>query len=309
MARQPDAGVLVANAPCSYGAFEITVGVDPRVPDAKEMLDRVAGAGYSGIDLGPVGYLGTSSDLGKRLSSRNLVLAGGYVPLPFSDPEALEAELNYLDSLLDIFDSCDAGPVPPRPTLADAGSADRRAAPGQAWRRKDLGLDDDGWKRFASGVARAVDRCRLRDYEPTFHHHLGTYVEAPWEVERVLELTDVSLCLDTGHLFAGGGDPVTGLRDWSDRVNHVHIKDAHRRVLDQIVADGAPVEEIWRRRAFCALGTGDASANEVVITIAAIGYSGWLVVEQDIFPDRPGFAAQAAADQVANRVWLRERGL
>jgi hypothetical protein len=32
-------------------------------------------------------------------------------------------------------------------------------------------------------------------------------------------------------------------------------------------------------------------------------------VEQDIFPDRPGFAEQARADQVANRAWLGERGL
>ena len=43
----------VANAPCSYGAFEETIGFDPSVPEALRILDDVSNAGYSGIDLGP----------------------------------------------------------------------------------------------------------------------------------------------------------------------------------------------------------------------------------------------------------------
>src|SRR5262249_2359242 len=56
-------GITVANAPVSYGAFELTVGRDPNVPDGLRVLDQVAGAGYAGIDLGPVGYLGTGEEL------------------------------------------------------------------------------------------------------------------------------------------------------------------------------------------------------------------------------------------------------
>src|SRR5213075_1319112 len=58
--RPPDARgvIVVANAPVSYGAFELTVGIDPNVPDGVQVLDEVAAAGYGGIDLGPVGYLG-----------------------------------------------------------------------------------------------------------------------------------------------------------------------------------------------------------------------------------------------------------
>ena len=53
--------VVVANAPVSYGAFEITVGVDPHVPDPVTLLDWVSAAGYKGIDLGPIGYLVSSA--------------------------------------------------------------------------------------------------------------------------------------------------------------------------------------------------------------------------------------------------------
>src|SRR5205085_8096955 len=59
--------VAVANAPCSYGAFEITVGLDPNVPDALTVLDEVTTAGYSGLALGPLGYLGLGHQLVPRL--------------------------------------------------------------------------------------------------------------------------------------------------------------------------------------------------------------------------------------------------
>ncbi len=64
--------ITVANAPCSFGAFELTVGINPNVPDPVELLDQVAGTGYAGIDLGPAGYLGLGEELHERLTSRGL---------------------------------------------------------------------------------------------------------------------------------------------------------------------------------------------------------------------------------------------
>ena len=84
-------GIIVANAPVSYGAFEVTVGIDPNVPDAAMVLDEVADAGYAGIDLGPVGYLGDRASLANALESRGLILSGGFFELPFSDPAAMPA--------------------------------------------------------------------------------------------------------------------------------------------------------------------------------------------------------------------------
>jgi inosose dehydratase len=303
--------IAVANAPVSYGAFEVTVGHDPDVPDGVRVLDQVAEAGYAGIDLGPVGYLGTRERLGELLAERGLGLAGAYLELPYADPGALEEALPSLDELLGTFDTVRSylpGP-PPRPTLADAGSRERRSRPFRSAAERSLGLDAEGWRRFASGLARVVDRCRDRGYEPTFHPETGTYVEAPWEIEQVLDRSDIGLCLETGHMMLGGGDPVAMLRDWGERVNHVHLKDATLSVRDQIVADGAQATEIWSREAFCVLGGGDLDVDAVLDGLRGMSFGGWLVVEQDILPRSAARFARAAEEQRLNREFLAARGL
>jgi inosose dehydratase len=305
------AGITVANAPVSYGAFELTVGIDPATPDGLHVLDEVAAAGYAGIDLGPVGYLGSGSELADRLAERGLGLAGAYLELPFSQAEALTGVLPDLDALLDTFDAV-AGRLPgpsPHPTIADAGAPARRARPGRAQADPSIGLDADGWARFASGLALVLRRCRDRGYEPTFHNETGTYVEAPWEIERMLELSDAQLCLDTGHYLVGGGDPVEAACAWAGRINQLHVKDASRAIVEAIVVDGDPVEAVWSREAFPPLGKGDVDVDGVLAVLRDTGWSGWLVVEQDTLPRTPERFAQAAADQRANRQFLHARGL
>jgi inosose dehydratase len=304
MITRPVSPIRVANAPCSYGAFEITVGRLPNVPDATVVLPAMADAGYEGTELGPPGYLGEGDLLRSRLDQAGLELVGGYVPIRFSEPDVLEDDLAGLAATLDAFDA--AGARRARPVFADGGSPERAARPGAAATDRSVGLDDDGWRHFSDGVAQAAERSRSRGYEPTFHHHTATYVEAPWEIERMLELTDVGLLLDTGHLALGGGDPVQGLRDWRDRIDHVHVKDYDRSILKQVLADRAGMEEAWRRRVFCELGTGDVDLDAFFRELESSGYGGWLVVEQDLIPAPDEDASAAIAAQARNRRWLRD---
>jgi inosose dehydratase len=296
--------IRVANAPCSYGAFEVTVGVLPNVPGPDEVLRAIADAGYEGTELGPPGYLGRGETLHERLERFELALAGGYIPIRFSEPESWEEDLAAMAATLDLFDAADGRGA--RPVLADAGSADRLANPGRAASDPALGLDERGWRRLADGVRRATELTRSRGFEPTFHHHTATYVEAPWEIERLLELTDVGLLLDTGHLALGGGDPNQALRDWSDRIDHVHVKDVRKSVLEEVIADRADMVEAWRQGVFCELGSGDVDLEAFVSGLGTSGYAGWLVVEQDRIPAPGEDPAEAAGAQARNRRWLAE---
>lgn len=268
------------------------------------MLAAIADAGYEGTELGPPGYLGERDNLRHRLEEHSLALVGGYIPIRFSEPQHWEEDLAAMSGTLDLFEAAEASDT--KAVLADGGSPERAQFPGRAASDQSIGLDSAGWRRLSEGVARAADLARNRDFEPTFHHHTATFVEAPWEIERVLELTDVGLLLDTGHLALGGGDPTQALRDWGERINHVHVKDVRNDVLASVIADGADMPEAWRRGVFCELGTGDVDLEGFFAELARSGYSGWLVVEQDMVPQSPQDAAEAEASQVRNRAWLTE---
>jgi inosose dehydratase len=302
--------IIVANAPISYGAFELTVGIDPNVPDAEFVLDEVGGAGYAGIDLGPVGYLGDGPVLAERLAQRNLGLAGAYLEFPFSNPDELKKLYPELDAMLDTFDAVvDNVPGPrPRPTIADASSDTRRLLPGRSHSDPLLGLDAQAWASFEVGLNDVLTRCRDRGYEPTFHPETGTFVEATWEINKVLEISDVGLCLETGHIFVCGGDPLEVLRTSPDRINHVHLKDAVRSRMDGVIADHEPTPAIWTREVFCALGEGDVDIDGILNELVRLDFEGWMVVEQDIFPQTAERFAKAIADQQANRQYLSSRG-
>jgi inosose dehydratase len=110
-------------------------------------------------------------------------------------------------------------------------------------------------------------------------------------------------------MMLGGGDPVALLRDWGERVNHVHLKDASLAVRDQIVADGVQAAEIWSREAFPVLGGGDLDVDAVLAGLRGMSFGGWLVVEQDILPRSAERFARAAAEQRLNRAFLAARGV
>lgn len=262
--------IRVGNAPVSYGAFELTVGVLPNVPEPDRVLDAIAAAGYAGTELGPPGYLGRGEELRDRLSSRNLALAAAFVELRFGD-----GDYSALETTLDVLDGFDAKAV-----LCDRGPRDG-----------DVDLD---------GVRAAAELARSRGFEPVFHHHMDTRVQTTSEIERLLAGTDVGLLLDTGHLTAAGGDPTAGLRAWRERVEHVHLKDVR---LDALRA-ARDWSEAWRSGVFCELGRGDADLSGFLAELD--GYAGWLVVEQDWVPAPREDAAVQIAAQARNRRWLAE---
>jgi inosose dehydratase len=264
--------IRVANAPVSYGAFELTVGVSPHVPGPEEVLDAIAAAGYEGTELGPPGYLGAGDELPRRLAARGLELAGAFVELRFGDDD-----FGPLEATLDAVEGTSAKPV-----LCDRGPRDG-----------DVDLD---------AVTAAADLARSRGLTPVFHHHMGTRVQTPAEIERLLEGTHVALLLDTGHLLAGGGDPRQGLRDWGERIRHVHVKD----VSLEILRGARDWSEAWRGGVFRELGAGDVDLEGFLAELAGGAYDGWLVVEQDRVPLSAETFGEAAAAQERNRRWLGE---
>ncbi|MGC5020727.1 sugar phosphate isomerase/epimerase family protein [Micromonospora sp. DT47] len=292
----------VAGAPVNHGVYQ----PDDALLDPDELLAALSSDGYDGVDSGPIGYLGTGEVLAGRLAAAGIRLAGGWVDLRYADPDGFTEDLAQLDAALDAFTAVPADDrrFAPRPTLACPGNPARMARPGTPTELS-AALPASAWPEFAARVQRAAGRCRDRGLEPVFHYHLGTDVETEAEADRLLELTDIAVCLDTGHLLLAGGDPVAAVRRWAGRIGQVHLKDADLAVHERVRAAGAGLSDVVAAGGFCALGAGDVDFAGVLAGLDAIGYTGWLVIEQDA-PAHGRDLDRTLADQRANRRWLEE---
>jgi len=182
--------IALANAPVSYGVFELGAHEGARLPGPEDIAEMVAAAGYAGVDSGPVGMFGRGEELRSRLRRHGLSLAGGWVDLPFADDAAFGDAVASYKQALEFFAEAAAinADMPPKPTLACSGSAERKANPGGG---PGLGLTSAQWDHYAANVQRAAEIASAYGLEPTFHHHACTYVETPAEIDELLARTSV----------------------------------------------------------------------------------------------------------------------
>ena len=297
--------IKVANAPCSWGVLEFE-GTDESA-GFERVLDEMSAAGFAGTELGDWEFMPTEpAALRRELGQRALEMVGAFVPAALADVRTHEPAIANAIRTAKLI--AEVGETP-FIVLADDNGIDpvRTRAAGRI--EPQMGLSDEQWRCFAEGaekVARAVaDETGLRT---VFHHHCAGFVETPAEVARLLDLTNpdlLGLCLDTGHWTYGGGDALSALSDYGDRIWHVHFKDCHPDVAGRARREALDYFEAVREGVFCELGRGRVDFASVVAELRRRDYDGWIVVEQDVLPGM-GTPAESAA---RNRAFLKTLGL
>lgn len=295
----------VANAPCSWGVIE---NIEGERYDYVRVLNEIAATGYEGTELGDWGFMPTEpSLLETELSSRNLDLLATWVSVHLHDASKHQQSS----------DDC----VRAAKLLAKVGGKDCLIVLGNdpytdpirtkyAGRiNPDMEMSEAQWQVFAKGAndiaRRVMDETGLRT---VFHHHIGTWIETPAETKRLMEMTDPSilgLVFDTGHWKFGGGDEVLGVRQFADRIWHVHFKDHQPEVARQSRQHNWDGPTSVGHGIFSELGKGNVDFPAVLAALKEIGYSGWIVVEQDVLP---GMGTPKESAQ-RNRDYLKSIGL
>lgn len=291
--------IRIATAPVSWGVMEVDNWAGR--PGYGQVLDEMVQAGYAGTELGPYGFLPTDpKTLKQELARRNLTLLGAFVPLPLGRPDAHAEGMRAALVTARLLAENGA----PYLILADEMSEKRMALAGRA--AAGDGFTEAQWAGAAKLVACIAKSAQDLGVRSVFHHHAGTYVETPAEIERLLAVTDPSLlgvCLDTGHYFYGGGDPVAFARAHLSRIWHLHLKDIRAKVLAEVRQNQIGFLEAIRRGVFAELGQGDVDLAGVIRVLTEGGFDGWGVFEQDVDPAVPGTNPLASARR--SREYLR----
>jgi inosose dehydratase len=272
--------IMIGNAPVSWGVLGMGAGSHQ---DYRQVMDEMARAGYEVTELGPYGYYPTDPHiLRTELERRKLKLASSYVPLPLESTEQAMEVLDTVDRVCSLLSQFGVREI----IIADDFDPERARIAGSVSADGTDGWSEQAWQQVAITLELVARTCRDRfGMRVAFHPHVGTYVETPAEVERLMALTDpelVGLCFDTGHYVYGGGDVLEAARTYANRIWYVHLKDIWPEKLQQVRQERLPARQAWEMGLFAELGQGSVEFSEFVEILQANDYQGWMVVEQDI---------------------------
>ncbi|MET8335032.1 TIM barrel protein [Streptosporangium canum] len=256
-----------AGAPISWGVCEVPGW--GRQLDRSQVLAEMRELGLTATELGPQGFLPPSpSRCRSLLDGYGLRAVGGFVPVVLHDPH--HDPLPEVRAAMRAFRDGDVEVVV---LAASTGGESYDARPA---------LAASGWKTLLTNLRRILKNAKEFGRTVTLHPHVGTMVENPEEVDRVLDGSAVPLCLDTGHLLIGGTDPAELVTRAAGRVAHVHLKDVDTALAERVRSGELSYTEAVKAGIYRPLGRGDVDVPGIVAGLGAAGYAGWYVMEQDV---------------------------
>jgi inosose dehydratase len=261
-----DLAERVAGAPITWGISEVP-GWGYQMPPER-VLSEMRSLGLRATELGPDGFLPRGSERA-LLEAHGLSLVAGFVPVVLHDPSSLERELAKVDAAADTISALGGRVL----VLAASTGAEGYEETGR--------LDTTGWAALGRGIDRAKASGGERGLLVALHPHHGTVVERPEDVERVLDVSGVGVCLDTGHVMVGGGDPVAIARTAGSRVIHVHLKDADATIAERVAAGDLGYHAAVGAGLYPPLGEGDVDVRAVIRAVEESSDAVWYVLEND----------------------------
>lgn len=236
----------------------------------EEAVRDIAKAGYRGIELfdgNLMQYESRGDAFVELLKSHDLSLVGVYTGANFIYRDIRRDEFHKIEKVAKFASACGAE------HLVLGGGAVRAS-----------GIAESDYAELAEALEAAAAIVREYGLLPSYHPHMGTMVQAPDQLDRLMAMTSIALCPDTAHVEAGGGDPVAVVRKYADRISYIHFKD-------------------YGSGSFLPLGEGGQDFETMVSLLRKQAFEGWITVELDSYAD-PLKGAQMSKDYLKNRLNL-----
>lgn len=237
--------IQICGAPCCWGVDDPK---NPYLPPWRRVLKEAGLAGYSAIELGPYGYLPIDVPaVSTELRKNGLAIVAGTIFHDLLDAGNQQSVLAAVDDICKLITdpalpklATHGGQKFPTPymTVMDWGHDERDYNAGHPDRSPRLSSCE--WKRFMGNVRAVCERAAEWGIRPVIHPHAGGYIEFADEIEAMLDAIPyeiAGLCLDTGHLYYSGMDPVTWLKKYADRLDYVHFKDVDETVYQKVLGE------------------------------------------------------------------------
>jgi len=268
----------------------------------EQCISEMALAGFAGSEVGTK-YPTDAQELKKALDLRGMVICNQWYSTEFITRPYQEIEKEFRAKLafLRIVGADVVGPN--EQTRACQGNENIGVQEGKAV------FDNQEWKLMIDGYNNLGRVAKDEGFKLCMHHHMGTGVQTPEEVERFLNDTNpdyVYLTYDSGHFSYNGSDPVAELKKVVSRVGHVHLKDLRADIQAVGMREDWPFMKAVRQGVFTVPGDGGLDFPSIFKILEEDGYEGWMVVEaeQDPAKANPFEYALKAREYIKNHTGL-----
>ncbi|MGA1801171.1 myo-inosose-2 dehydratase [Rhizobium sp. HT1-10] len=244
----------------------------------EECLRQSGSAGFTGMEKGRR-FPDDPAVMLPILKAADVTLCGGWFSGTLVDEE-LSANKDRIAPMIELFKAVDA----PCIVYGEVG----RSIQGD--RSKPLAtkprLSDDEMKAYAGRVTEFGEWCAEQGMPLSYHHHMAAVVETEAELDAFMRHSGegIPLLLDAGHLAFAGGDVLRAIDNHHGRINHVHVKDIRKAVVDGLDRSRQSFLDAVALGAFTVPGDGSLDFGAIVQRLADHGYEGWFVVEAEQDP-------------------------
>ncbi|MCZ0961022.1 TIM barrel protein [Paracoccus benzoatiresistens] len=286
--------ITITTAPCCWGVDDIT---NLNLPDWRQVLDEAAAAGYGGLELGPCGYMPLDAGtVSAELRRRDLYVVAGTIFDNLVDPanrKGLEHQTRQICAVIAALPKPPLAPgqrfPAPYLTVMDWGHEARDYAAGHSDRA--ARLDDAAWRGMVANIRAIARIARDHGVRAVIHPHAGGHIEFADEIARItrdISAAEAGLCLDTGHTFYAGMDPVAVLEAYWDRLDYIHFKDIDAARYSAVMARRIRFFDACAEGVMCPIGDGCIDYPAIKALLNRRGYAGFITVEQERDPLNAG---------------------
>ena len=243
-------------------------------------LSEAREAGFTGIESGGK-FPKTSKELLPILNKHNINLCSGWYGAKLLK-RTVKDEMENIRTQLDLFKDCNA------PCMVFAEVTNSIQADESKPLSKRPRLDKDDWKKFCEKINEVGKRLDGENMPLAYHHHMGTVIQSHEDTERLLSETNdtVKLTIDTGHMLFAGGNSLKIIRDFKEKIAHVHCKDMREKVLKKSLSEDLSFRHAFLEGAFTVPGDGCIDYRPIFNELVKNNYQGWLVVEAEQDPKK-----------------------
>ncbi len=241
-------------------------------------LSEARQAGFTGIESGGK-FPKKSKDLIPILEKFKINLCSGWYGANLLKRSVKEEMIN-IRNQLDLFKDCKA------PCIIFAEVTDSIQTNEKIPLSKRPQLNKDDWVKYCKKINEIGKRLEDEEMPLAYHHHMGTVIQTHEDTERLMQETNdsVKLTIDTGHMLFAGGNSLKIIKDFKEKIAHVHCKDMRKEILNMSLKKDFSFRKAFLEGAFTVPGDGCIDYKPILKELKKNNYSGWLVVEAEQDP-------------------------